>query len=167
MIPEGDHARSQEGLLTDGDRPAQSSLGDDDSSDSGLDIEELELLEAEPTSPRLRGGWSPTKKKSTRPLKGHPRLPSKRKGGLLRSKTCLLIGAIIGGMIVGLVGGFFEGIFKRPGLRDGVSLVKSAARLLAHVVRSSSLHPGINHQKAERLHRGKKVTRKQLAWCQT
>ncbi len=121
MTREEDLARSRKGLLKNQDA-SRRSLDEADSSGSELDHDELEMLEVEPTSPRLRGGWSPTKRKKKGVLPGHPKLPSKRKGGWLRHKTWMLITAILVGGIVGGLGGVFGGAFKAPGLQDGVSL---------------------------------------------
>ena len=115
-----DLAASREGLLKDEDA-SPGPPHDASSSGSELDLDELQTLEAQPSSSRLRGGWSPTRRKKKGVMKGHPRLPSKRKGGLLRNKTWMLITAILLGGLIGVLGGVFGGMFKKPGLQDGVS----------------------------------------------
>ena len=116
MTREQDLPDSRRGLLKDEytERPSL----DEDCSGSDLGLDELEILEAEPSSPRIRGGWSPIKRKK----KGIPQgNPSKRIGGLFRHKICFLIGAVLLGGLVGVLGGIYSGFFKKPGLQDGVS----------------------------------------------
>ena len=116
MTREKDLAGSRQGLLKD-ENGGGPSL-DQDSSDSDLGLDELEILEAESTSPRIRGGWSPIKRKKKRIS---PSGPSKRTGGLFRNRICWLITAIILGGVVGALSGIYSGVFKEPGLQDGVS----------------------------------------------
>ena len=120
MTRESDLAVLREGLLPDEKAP-RASLDDNDSSESDLETNELEELNANPSSPRIRGGWSPIKRKK----KGNknPDQISKRKGGWLRNKTCLYISVILVGALIALLAGIYGRVFKGKGLRpqDGVS----------------------------------------------
>ena len=122
MTREEEFIDSREGLLKD-EHDLHPNQDDLHSSDSGMSLDELEVLEHVPVTPRLRGGWSPKRRKKNGVQPGHPRLPSKRKGGWLRHKTWMLIGAIVIGLLVGILGGFYGGtMFKPTGLQDGVRL---------------------------------------------
>ncbi len=102
-------ASSREGLLDhESARPYRRSLGSNRSS-SELDLDELDPLDDEPV-PRPRGGWSPSPSRRKRKEKGkekeeeYPGLPkTRRKGGMLRKKPCLLIMSILLGGILALI----------------------------------------------------------------
>jgi len=121
MARESDLAGSREGLLKTDYEASLASPDEAYSSGSELDLDELEPHE-EPTSPRLRGGWSPSKR--NRKQKQRPAgLPSKREGGWLRNnKPLFIISAILLGGLLAILGMLFGGAFRKPGAPpDGVS----------------------------------------------
>ena len=130
MTREEDLVDSRKGLLKNEDASRRSR---DDTSNSGseLDLDELEILESEPHSPRLRGGWSPLKQRK----KGHQRdtskSPSRRNGGWCRNKAWYLVTVLLIGGLVGGLGGAFGGTFTKPGLHDGASVPNGTRLSLA------------------------------------
>ncbi len=113
-------ASSREGLL---DHEAASSyrrsLGSDRSS-SELSLDELHLPDGA-TAPRLRGGWSPSRRKKKDKEKEYQGVPKlKRKGGLFRGKSCILVTSILGGGLVALVT-FCIFVYKKATPLDGQS----------------------------------------------
>ena len=121
MTREADLAGSKQGLLGNQDASPASSH-EDDSSGSELELDELDDHQARLSPVRMRGGWSPIKRKGKCKQDGPPKLPSKRKGGWLRNKVVWLILAILLGGMVSVLGGIYGKVFKKPGLRDGVGL---------------------------------------------
>ncbi|KAL6722100.1 hypothetical protein ACLMJK_001206 [Lecanora helva] len=120
MTREVEQSGSKQGLLT---REHGSPASPDDSHGSGseADADELDFLDADTTSPTLRGGWSPKKKKGKGPQEASPRPKLNRKGGWLRNRVLWLLAAVLLGVTVGVIGGLYGGIFKKPGLQDGLS----------------------------------------------
>lgn len=119
MTRESELANPREGLLRKEEtaRP----LDDEDIFESELGLEELELLEAEESSPRLRGGWAPLErmKKVGKKAKGDPN----RKGGWCRNKIWWFVAVLLLGAMVGGLGGAYGGVWKRHRntYKDGVS----------------------------------------------
>ena len=105
MARAAEHASSREGLLDhETARPYRRSFGSDRSS-SELDPDQLELLDGVQSS-RPRGGWSPSpsRRKEKGKEKDYPGLlKAKRKGGLLRKKSCWVIMSILLGGLAGLI----------------------------------------------------------------
>lgn len=121
MALESDHAESREGLLKGdyNDEASHASPDEHYGSGSELDLDELEPLE-DPSTPSMRGGWSPSKSKQKIRPSG---LPSKRKGGWFRNKTLWVIATILLGGLIAVLGMLFGHDFKKPGAPlDGVSV---------------------------------------------
>ena len=121
MTRESDLAGSRQGLLRSEDASPASSH-EEDSSDSELELDELDDHQAPSSRSGLRGGWSPIKRKKKGKLEDSSQLPSKRKGGWFRHKIWLLISAILLGGLIGVIGGLYGHVFKKPGLQDGVGV---------------------------------------------
>lgn len=127
MTRRSDLARSREGLLKADYEAPLASPNEHYSSGSDLDLDELEPHDG-PTSPSMRGGWSPSKRRRKQKPSG---LPAKRKGGWLRNnKPLFIISTILLGGLLAILGMLFGGVFKIPDAPpDGVSvpsLVKQA-----------------------------------------
>lgn len=120
MTRAAEHASSREGLLGhEAARPYRRSLGSDRSS-SEFNLDELELPD-ETSAPRMRGGWSPSRRKKKDKERGYPEVPKAgRGGGLLRKKPCLLIMAILLGGFVCLLA-FMVFVYKKAAPVDGLS----------------------------------------------
>ncbi len=120
MTRRSDLARSREGLLKADYEAPLASLNEHYSSGSDLDLDELEPHDG-PTSPSMRGGWSPSKRRRKQKPSG---LPAKRKGGWLRNnKPLFIISTILLGGLLAILGMLFGGVFKIPDAPpDGVSV---------------------------------------------
>lgn len=131
MMRETDTSPTREGLLQneEGYRHSQEHAY---ASESDLDPDEPDNLEAGKKSPRLRGGWSPTRRKQKGVQNGNNGPPSKRKGGWFRNKKLMLIGAILLGGLIGVLGGVYGRAFKKIGLQDGVGLCAACCCILSY-----------------------------------
>ncbi len=120
MTRKSDTAGSSEGLLEADYEASLASPDEAYGSGSDLDLDELEPHD-EPTSTKLRGGWSPSKRKREQKPSGRP---LKRKGGWLRNnKPLFIISAILLGGLLAILGMLFGGVFELPHAPpDGVSV---------------------------------------------
>ena len=119
MTCESDLATLREGLLP-GEKAQRTPHEPSDDSDSDLEINELEELNANASSPtRIRGGWSPLK--GRKKGKKNPDQPSKRKGGWLRNKTWMFVIAVLVAGLIAYSAGSYAHVFKKMKPRDGVS----------------------------------------------
>ena len=122
MPRSAEHASSREGLLEhEAATPYRRSTASDRSS-SDSNANELDFLD-DVSAPRPRGGWSksPSRWKGKNKEKEHQGLPkTRRKGGLLRKKPCLLIMSILLGGLVGLIG-MAAWVWRKAAPLDGQS----------------------------------------------
>ena len=120
MTRTADLASSRQGLLDhQGSRPYRRSLGSDRSS-SDMNLNELEQPD-EASAPRVRGGWSPSKRKKKEKEIRYPLMPKlERKGGLLRNKACLVIMTILLGGLIALIAAVAF-VYRKAATLDGQS----------------------------------------------
>ena len=118
MTRESDLATLREGLLP-GEKAQRTSHEQSDDSESDLEINELEELNGDPSLPRIRGGWSPLKRRKKG--KKNPDQPSKRRGGWLRNKTWMFVIALLVAGLIAYLAGSYAGVFKKLKPQDGVS----------------------------------------------